>query len=187
MLRRPSRAFTDPQAFIAWENRQKRRYELIGTEIRLMAGGTQVHDLLAMNIGGLLRSAARASGCRVHGSNLKVVSPVGIVTYPDVLVRCGPLVREATECNDPVVVVEVLSPSTRAEDLVRKRWGYQAIPSLRHLLYVDASHLKVEVATRGEDGSWHSVFLEGPDAVIRLEALDVALPLADVYEGTGLP
>jgi Uma2 family endonuclease len=53
-----------------------------------------VHDLLAMNLVGLLRSAARARGCDVHGSNLKVVSPVGIVTYPDVFVRCGPLANE---------------------------------------------------------------------------------------------
>jgi hypothetical protein len=80
----------------------------------------------------------------------------------------------------------VLSRSTRSEDLIVKRWAYHAIPTLRHLLYVDAARPKVELATRGEDGSWHSVFLEGPDAVIRLEALDAFLPLAEVYEGTGL-
>src|SRR5690349_8926568 len=186
MLRRPSGRPTDPQAFIAWENRQKRRYELIGTEIRLMAGGSRVHDLLAMNLVGLLRPAARARGCDVHGSNLKVVSPVGIVTYPDVFVRCGPLANEATECDDPVVVVGVLSRSTRSEDLIVKRWAYQAVPTLRHLLYVDAARLKVELATRGEVGSWHSVFLEGPDAIVRLDALGTSLSLAEVYEGTGL-
>jgi Uma2 family endonuclease len=58
-----------------------------------------------------------------------------MVTYPDLFVRCGPLADEATECDDPILVIEVLSPSTRAQDLVRKRWGYQAIPSVRHLVH----------------------------------------------------
>ena len=80
-----------------------------------------------------------------------------------------------TECDDPVVIVEVLSLLTRSGALIHKRWAYQAIPTLRHLLYVDAARLKVEVATRSEDGSWHSVFLEGPDAIVRLAALDASL------------
>jgi hypothetical protein len=83
-----------------------------------------------------------------------------MVTYPDVFVRCGPLADEAIECADPVVVFEVLSPSTRSEDLVRKRWAYQAIPALAHLVYFDAGRVEVEIATRAPDGRWWSVFLE---------------------------
>ncbi len=124
-----------------------------------MAGGNRAHDLIAVNLLTALRGALRGGGgrCDVHGSNLKVILPVGMMTYPDLLVRCGPLPDETLACNDQVAIVEMLSPSARSEDLVRKRWSYHAIPSLRHLVYVDAA--KVEVATRAEDGRWWSVFL----------------------------
>jgi Uma2 family endonuclease len=128
--------------------------------------------------------ALRGRGCDVHGSNLKIVSPAGMVTYPDVFVRCGPLADEAIECRDPVVVFEVLSPSTRSEDLVRKRWGYQAIPSLAHLVYVDAARVRVEIATRAPDGRWWSVFLDRLDETLGLEALGVEVALREIYAST---
>jgi Uma2 family endonuclease len=178
------KAPTEPGAFIAWENRQRDRYQLLDGEVRLMAGGSRAHDLVAVNLLPALRSAMRRAACDVHGSNLKLVSPVGMVTYPDLFVRCGGLADEATECADPVVVIEVLSPSTRGEDLVRKRWGYQAMPSLAHLVYVDATQVKIEVATRDADGSWRSLFLDRMDQPVRLEAIDAEVGIADVYAGT---
>jgi Uma2 family endonuclease len=185
----PSRlanAPTNPAAFVAWESRRAPRYELVGGEVRLMAGGNRAHDLIAVNLLTALRGALRSvgGGCDLHGSNFKVASPVGMVTYPDLFVRCGPLPDEVLACDDPVAIVEVLSPSTRSEDLVRKRWGYQAIPSLRHLVYVDAARVEVEVATRAGDGRWWSIFLRGLDEHLTLEALSAELGLADIYAGT---
>jgi Uma2 family endonuclease len=185
MSARFATAPTEPQAFIAWENRRKARYELIGGEVRLMAGGSRAHDLVAGNLLTALHVALRRRDCDVHGSNLKVVSPAGMVTYPDVFVRCGPLDDEAIECADPLVVFEVLSPSTRSEDVVRKRWAYQAIPTLAHLVYVGAGRVEVEIATHAPDGRWWSVFLHGLGDQLRLEALGVDLRLGDVYAGTG--
>lgn len=181
---RTNKAPTELRAFIAWESRRTSRYELIAGEVRLMAGGNRAHDLVAGNVLTALRLALRDRGCDVHGSNLKVVSPAGMVTYPDVFVRCGPLADEAIECDDPVVVVEVLSPSTRGEDLVRKRWAYQAIPTLAYLIYVDAARVEIEIATRAPDGRWWSVFLKKPDDSLRLESLDVAVSVSDIYAGT---
>lgn len=184
MTTRLANAPTEPQAFVAWENRRKARYELIGGEVRLIAGGSRAHDLVAGNLLAALHVALRASECDVHGSNLKVVSPAGMVTYPDVFVRCGPLADEAIECQDPVVVFEVLSPSTRSEDLVRKRWAYQAIPSLAHLVSVDAARVAIEIATRTPDGRWWSVFLDRLDATLGLESLNIELAVREIYAST---
>lgn len=184
MSARLAKAPTEPQAFIAWENKRKARYELIGGEVRLMAGGSRAHDLVAGNILTALHLALRGGDCDVHGSNFKVVSPAGMVTYPDVFVRCGPLADEALECGDPIVVVEVLSPSTRSEDLVRKRWAYQAIQTLAHLVYVDAARIEIEIATRAPDGRWWSVFCNRLTERLHLEALGLDLVLADIYAGT---
>ena len=175
---------TEPRAFVAWENRRKARYELIGGEVRPMAGGSRAHDVVAGNILAALHAALRGKDCDVHGSNLKVVSPAGMVTYPDVFVRCGPLADEAIECQDPVVVFEVLSPSTRSQDLVRQRWGYQAIPTVAHLVYVDAARLRIEIATRAPDGRWWSLFLDRLDATLDLTALGIELAVREVYAST---
>jgi Uma2 family endonuclease len=184
MTTRLAHAPTQPEAFIAWENRRKARYELIGGEVRLMAGGSRAHDVVAGNILAGLHSALRERDCDVHGSNLKILSPAGMVTYPDVFVRCGPLADEAIECRDPLVVFEVLSPSTRSEDLVRKRWGYQAIPTLAHLVYVDAARVRIEIATRAPDGRWWSVFLDRLDDLLGLEALGIELAVREIYAST---
>jgi Uma2 family endonuclease len=184
MTSRLAKAPTEPRAFIAWEVRRKARYELIDGEVRMMAGGSRAHDVVAGNILAALHLALRGQGCDVHGSNLKIVSPVGMVTYPDVFVRCGPLADEALECADPVVIFEILSPSTRSEDLVRKRWGYQAIPTLAHLVYVDAARVRIEIATRVPDGRWWSTFVERLDETLRLAAVGAALPVQEIYAST---
>ena len=173
---------TTPAEFLAWENRQRQRYELVDGVARLMTGGTLGHNVLARRFVVALDRQLRP-GCSAHQSDLKVTSPTGMVTYPDVLVRCGAFDEDATEVDDPVLIVEILSPSTRREDLIRKRYGYQAIPSLRLLLYVEPKKVQVEVVTREADNSWRSVFVTDPAASIRLEELGVSMALGDLYAG----
>ena len=176
---------TEPLAFVAWENRQKRRYELVGGEVRLMSGGSAGHDLIATNLITALGTALAGRPCFVHGSNLKLRSPIGMVTYPDLFVRCGqPLDDEALEATDPILIVEVLSPSTRGVDLVTKRWAYQAIPSLQALIYVETRISKVEIVIRAEDGSWTGRFIESRGASIFLPLLEASLTIDAIYSGT---
>jgi Uma2 family endonuclease len=176
----------DTDAFIAWEQDQDERYEFVGGAIRLMAGGSANHDLLSANAIGLLRQALSGSGCRVHGSNLKVRSPANAVMYPDCFVRCGPHRGAETVVDDPVLVVEVLSPSTERGDLTRKRWAYQAIPGLEALLFIDPDEPRVELARRDADGTWRSSVAQGLDAVLDLPVHGIRLPLAELYEGAEL-
>ena len=173
---------TTPQEFLTWENRQRLRYELVSGAARAMTGGTVGHNLLAGRVLAALLRPLRP-GCTAHQSGLKVVSPAGMVTYPDVLVRCGPIDEDVTEIDDPILIVEILSPSTRREDLIRKRYGYQAIPSLRWLLYVEPKKVQVELVTREADDSWRSAFVTDLAATIRLEELGVALAVAELYAG----
>jgi Uma2 family endonuclease len=143
---------TDPDAFVAWENRQSARYELIDGVVRMMSGGTLAHDLISANIIAELRARLRGSGCSVHGSNLKVRCGSGSVVYPAAFVRCGPADADATEIDDPVLVVEVESPKTKRYDMHDKRQAYQATASVRHVLFVSARACQIEVLTRQGDG-----------------------------------
>ncbi len=173
------------EGFLDWENRQPERWERMGGVVRLMAGGTAEHDQLAVRTATALANRLRGRPCIVHGSNLKVVSPRGDVMYPDVFVRCGAPLRGITAVDDPVLVVEVLSPSTALYDLTRKRLAYQSIPSLKLVLWVHPDRMRVDLMRRRE-GGWVDEAVEGPDAVLDLGELAIALPLAELYEGVPL-
>jgi Uma2 family endonuclease len=177
---------TDPDAFVAWENRQRARYELIGGVVRMMTGGTLADDRISANVVATLHQALRGSACAVHGSNLKVRSPAGAVMYPDALVRCGPADDDATEIGDPVLVVEVHSPRTRRYDMTGKRWAYYAIPSLRYILLVDPGHWLIEIVSRDAEGRWLSALVQQPDGRLELPALGIEIAVADVYAGSAV-
>ena len=172
--------------FLAWENQQAERYEFVGGVLTLMAGGTENHDLVGINVAAMLNQRLRGTPCRVHGSNLKVRSPAGASMYPDAFVRCGPADGERTVVGDPVVVVEVLSPTTQQADLTRKRWAYQAIDTLQAILFIAADEPRVELASRGPDGTWLSRFIVGLEGEVPIGALSIALPMGEIYAGADL-
>jgi Uma2 family endonuclease len=80
----------------------------------------------------------------------------------------------------------VLSPSTEQHDLTRERWAYQAIPSLRTVLFVDPDRPVVEILTREAGDAWRSHVVEGLGTSLHLAGLEVALPMVEIYEGAEL-
>lgn len=180
------KAPTEPEAFIAWENRQRDRYELINGTVWAMTGGTLAHDRIAANVIGVLYRALQGSACAVHGSNLKVRSPNGSVMYPGALVRCGPADDEATEIDDPVLVAEVYSTRTRTYDMNGKRWAYYAIPSVRHILLIEPRRCVVELATRQDGNRWLSTLAQRLDERLDIPALGIEMGIGEIYAGTAV-
>lgn len=172
--------------YLAWEEHQELRYEFVAGAITMMAGGTLSHDLIGMNTARALGNRLAGSPCRVHGSNLKVRSPARAVMYPDAFVRFGPGQAQLTVIEDPVLVVEVLSPGTQQGDLTEKRWAYQAIGTVNAILFVAADKARVELATRGPEGTWISRHFIGLETAIPLNALGIELPLTELYAGADL-
>lgn len=170
----------------AWEEVQPERFELLGDEPRMMAGGTDTHNAIALNVASWLRERLRGRNCHVRASDVKVALPDGRWLYPDVFVRCGPRTGRETAFEDPVLVVEVLSASTAGIDLGVKRWAYQELASLADLLFVATDRIKVEHAVPAGDGSWRSVFYTSLEQAIPLDRLGLALPLSAIYEGVPL-
>ncbi len=162
---------TTSAGFLAWENRQRQRYELVDGVARAMTGGTVGHNLLAGRVLIALQTQL-GPGCTAHQSDLKVSSPAAAA-----------LDEDATEADHPVLIAEIPLPSIRREDLIRKRYGYQAIPSLRWQLYVEPKKVQVEVVTREGDNSRRSVFVTDPKATIRLEDLGMSLMVRELYVG----
>src|SRR5437764_6674816 len=97
--------------FLAWEREQPERYEFDGFGATMVTGGSLAQPTITMNIAGALRQALRGTGCRPFASDAKVIAS-GSVRYPDVSVTCTPIDARQDIVPEPVLVVEVISPST---------------------------------------------------------------------------
>lgn len=168
--------------FLAWEDAQPVRHERVGGHVWAMVGGTLNHNRIAGNVWAALRQRLHGKGCEAFAMDVRVVSPRGDVMYPDVVAACGERRGSDREISDSVIVVEVLSPSTAARDHGYKRWAYGTIPSLRNYVIIAQDADGAEVAT-ADGETWRSVHLLDPNASLRLDALGLEIPLAEVFAG----
>jgi Uma2 family endonuclease len=147
-----------------------------------MAGAKARHDRIVVNGLSLLRQLLRGGPCRPYSADFAVRVSANSVRRPDVIVDCGKVEDEQLTSTKPVVVIEVLSRSTRSYDLLRKLGEYQAIESLQHILYVEPDTVAAILHTRGTGAEWSSRHLIGPDTEIPLPALGITLTLSEFYE-----
>jgi Uma2 family endonuclease len=169
--------------FLAWERAQPMRYEYAGGVATMMTGGSIAHATITTNIAFALRQQLRNTGCRPFASDAKVIAN-GTVRYPDVSVTCRPIDDRDDTVPDPVLLVEVISPSTEREDRGRKKFDYFATPSIRHYAIVEQEARRVDLYTR-TGAHWTDEVVEG-EAVLKLTALGIEIGLAMIYEGTAL-
>ena len=175
--------FYTEDEYFEFEQSALGRWEYVGGDIRAMAGGSDDHGAIASNVLGTLHAALLPKGCRVYGSDIKIHCGDGTNTFPDVTVVCGPRQyhrgRTDTIIN-PVLIVEVLSPSTEGYDRSEKFDHYQTISSLMDYLLVAQDQTRVMRYTRQGD-SWEFQSVTDASGSIILPSVDVTLALSDVY------
>lgn len=160
------------------------RHEFFNGEIFAMAGGTVAHNQIMANIIRELGAALKGRPCRALGSDMRLLTPGGLLTYPDVMVICGSveLARGRRDVvTNPIVLVEVLSDATRAYDLGEKFELYKAIPTLRAYLAVEQRTIGIQCFRR-EGSSWDVTTVDVGDQVVSLPSIDASLSVADVYD-----
>lgn len=142
--------------FLAWDETQTVKHEFVRGEVFMMNGVVDTHNVAAMNLVIALRQHLRGSACRVYASDVKLrVEAADCYFYPDLMVTCSAI--DATDRlikREPVLVVEVLSPSTAAFDRGDKFADYRALPSLAEYLRLDAERQRCELYRKGADGLW---------------------------------
>ncbi len=169
--------------FLAWEREQPERHEFDGFIVTAMTGASMAHVQITMNLAFALRQGLRGTGCRPMSSDAKVIAG-GAVRYPDVAVTCQPMADKDDVVPAPVVIIEVLSPSTERVDRGRKKLDYFATPSVRQYAIVAQDERLVDLYTRTEAG-WVNDVITG-DAVLNLSSIGVELALDAIYEDTEL-
>jgi len=145
--------------YVAIERYSDIKHEFFEGEIYAMAGGSEEHSALAAEGLRALGNALGDRPCRVHTSDLRIyVESVGLATFPDGSVICGPLVQhppspESTALN-PTALVEVTSDSSEEYDTGEKLAAYQSIPSLREYVIVAHRERRITVHSRCADETW---------------------------------
>ncbi len=162
------------------------KHEYVAGQIYALAGASDRHNRIAMNIAGHLWQAARGGPCHVYGSDMRLRVANTAVYYPDVQVVCDPSDTEEIYKTRPCVIVEVISPSTESVDLREKLVAYQSLESLEAYIVVWRDHMRALEHYRAEERRWFAA-LHGRDDAIQFPCPKTALTLAEIYEGVELP
>jgi len=170
------------EQYRALEDESSIRHEYLDGEIYAMAGGSPDHAALAAAVIHLLRAQLPPEG-RVFTSDLRARIPAtGLSTYPDVAVVCGRTLRasdDALAVTNPVLLVEVTSPSTEDYDRGEKLRHYMQLPSVREVLFVSHREARLTVHRR-EDPGW--IVVDAPQhEIVTLESVSAQLAVDDVY------
>ena len=159
------------------------RWEYVNGRVRLMAGGSDDHGAISSNLVRVLGNALVPQGCRVYGSDVKIHTGDGVNTFPDVAVVCGErryYLGKKDIILNPLLIAEVLSPSTENYDRTEKFDYYQTIETLTDYLLVEQDEARVILYTRRAD-FWEMRVITGLGGSAFLPSVDVTLSLADVY------
>lgn len=170
--------------FLRWDDGTGRHYELVDGQPVAMTPPKEAHGTVTINLGAALKARLKPP-CRVQGE-AGILPPNREDSWyqADLAVTCAPPAPDRQWVENPILIVEVGSDSTAAQDRGEKAPDYREIPTLRHLLLVSTRKRRVEHWMR-DGGEWIGQHLIG-DAVIALPGLDTSLPMSEIYEGSGL-
>ena len=182
-------ALTDPspprmtvEEFQAWDDGTDTRYELVGGEVFAMAPPAPAHGVVAFNLRREIGTRLRPPCRGIMEAGVRIPDRDDAYYQADLAVSCSPIASDASHVPDPVVIIEVLSPSTNAHDRATKLSDYRTIPSVQEIALVSSTAIRAELWHRTAEG-WGVTDLVGSDAALRLRSVDVEVPLAAVYEG----
>ena len=173
--------------FLRWEDGTDTRYELVDGFVVAMAPPAPRHGALFVRLAGAIDAALRArTRCTAHG-DAGIVRPDRDDTFyvAGIAVTCDPLQPDDQLIRNPVLIVEILSPSTANFDRNTKVPDYRRIPSVKEILLLDSTTVFAEILRR-EGDRWITEIVQGPTATLTLSSVSLTVSMAELYEGLPL-
>lgn len=169
--------------FLAWEEAQAGRNEFWRGEVFAMVGANRGHGRVVANLMRHLGNHLDDTPCQAFSENMKVQVGDDAVLYPDVFVTCErQFSARQSVFTTPILVVEVLSPSTQGYDRSKKFAIYRRLESLREDVLIDPDTRRVEVYRLGDDGLWNLLDMSDEPA-IELATVSFRITLDAVFKG----
>ena len=188
----PERALPQPHQWTVDEyfailEASEEKLEYIDGTIYDMAGGTEAHDVITMNITGSWFNQLRGTDCALRSSNMQVRIEDRKYVFPDLSVVCGKALYDSNNVTllNPIAVIEVTSPSSIKYDRTTKFDFYRALPSVQAYIVIDQHRVYVELHTRLDNGWMWQEFSDLADTIV-VEPINCDLALADIYHNINL-
>jgi Uma2 family endonuclease len=176
--------------YLAYEAHSPVRNEYIAGEIFAMTGASIRHNVIALNFASALHAHLKGTPCRalIEGVKLRLRKEQSYF-YPDVMVTCENRLQELDNqqqtVEEPVVVIEITSPSTEAIDRREKLRAYRTLPSLKEYLIVSQDQAQVEIYRRRGDIGWDIITYE-PGDTLEITSLELKISMSDIYFESGI-
>lgn len=172
-----------PEEYLNIERQSLIRHEYRRGLVYAMAGGTDNHDRIALNLLSLINLHLGNSECRFHSGNVKVNYQDEFYYYPDAFVTCDPRDREDRYIKrHPKLIAEVLSPSTQVFDLGEKFDDYRQLESLEEYVLIFQDSQRVECRRRAPENTWKTV-VYGAGDLVSLNSINLKFEIAELYRG----
>jgi Uma2 family endonuclease len=168
--------------FLTWVQAHEGRYELAGSRVVMMTGGSRGHAVLVRRLAAALEKRLDSNRWTVLTSDFGVDLGPSTVRYPDVVVDVAGGEFKDLTATAPAVIAEIISPSSAKDDLGAKADEYLGLPGLSAYLVLAQDEPKARVWVRGAEG-FSAKVVEGLAAMIEITSLGIALPLAEIYAG----
>jgi len=166
-----------PEEYLQGELESQAKHEYMDGQVYAMAGASRNHERISVNVLGEIRSHLKGNPCEPFGSDMKVKAGKNFF-YPDVMVVCKETSQHEYYSQSPILIVEVLSNSTRRMDETTKRLAYFNIPSLKEYILIEQDFVDVEICRRSN--GWISEhFFMGDLAYF--ESIDLHLAVEEIY------
>ncbi|HEY4109033.1 Uma2 family endonuclease [Puia sp.] len=174
-----------PTEYLVQERAAEYKHEFYKGRVTAMSGASMAHNDILVNLIAEMRNNLKGKPCKVLPGDMRVTVPSGeAYMYPDALIVCGEpeLMDDRFDTlKNPVVIFEILSPSTEAHDRGKKFHFYRQIPSFKEYVLIDSTQIFVEISHRQADDSWKFDASLDPDGHLRMESIQSLLSLAEIY------
>lgn len=159
------------------------KHEYIKGEVYAMAGASDTHHRISINLAKKLDDHLEDSECEAFMVDMKLKANADTFYYPDVFVSCDELPESHFYREEPVLIIEVLSPSTRQIDRREKLSIYQQIPSVQEYLVIEQNKIHIELHRRQPNGNWITHFYNKSDhdEEIEFQSVDMKITLDEIY------
>ena len=161
------------------------KWELIGGRVvRGMVGARWEHHRIIQNVNFELRSHFRARGlpCETFTETFWLKQRfLRLAAFPDIMVRCGPMEPHAVSIDDPLILIEVVSPASEGRDRGDKASNYMRLAGVRHVCFIDRDRVRIDVLDHREGGWSPRAPIEQIEAVLELDAIGFSVPVAEIY------
>ncbi len=178
------------EEYLSFEKASLEKHEYYQGEIFAMSGAGARHNVIFSNFFGDLAYRLKDHPCKPYGSDMRVNIPENtLYTYPDISIYCGDIVPSAKDddtATSPIVIIEILSPSTKEYDRGTKFKLYRSIESLKEYILIDSEAINVELFTRSEANVWQLTEMKSLDDILTIKTVQLSITLLNIYKGTKL-